>query len=1357
MKKRIASILLALCLIFAMMPVTAFAASSQPVYVAFTSDVHSKTTNASDSGHSPYRLNNWITKVSQSVGATFDNMVFCGDNADGTGASSGNDFWNKVQTVMDVAAANAGLKGSGLFLAGNHEWENGNLGSTSHSAAQKIQKVGTKVITDNYVLYLFGASSSSQSNNGFKDADISALDTYLSGAPTDRPIFITSHFPIHKFSSRSTKNADKMIDTLNKYGDKLDLYFIWGHNHSQGDNNYDKFFVDNDQLLNKTIKFVYCAAGSMCDSEYYDGKSGNIKGKGLVAKIVDGRVESLTYYGKEFSVVGSAYKPVYSQKPDTNNVTWSLNNGVLTISGTGAMEDYSAQGSPWYASADSITSIVVQKGITRIGAHAFYGCSKAVSASIANTVTSIGNSAFYHCQKLESITIPSSVTSIDHHAFNSCYSLAKIQIPSSVNSIGNRLFMNCVGLTEVSLTNSLNVITEGMFSNCETLPFVEIPASVTTIGISAFSGCEVMKEIVLPTSVKSIGKLAFQDCYGLETVVIPASVTSIGENIFNASPEVTDVYFGGTKTAWNALDCDVPEDCLVHYSTTSSKNHWQHKTIDATCKEQGYTADVCGCGYIRNKVSTGGSLGDHDWSTWLTTESATCSKEGTQRRDCNVCDAYETRKVGQLSHQYQTVVTAPTCTQQGYTTYTCSCGHSYVDNYVSETGHKHNAKVTAPTCTQQGYTTHTCYCGDSYVDTYVDALDHEKITDNGYAATCTKDGRTDGEHCERCGVVFTKQETISKLGHAWDSWETTQNATCSQEGVQRRDCSRCEAYETKKIEKLEHQYKSIVTAPTCTAKGYTTYTCGTCADNYTANEIAALGHSWDAGKVTTEPTEENTGIRTYTCKNCGETKTEVIPPLDHTHKYTSKVTAPNCTAKGFTTYTCSCGDAYIADEIPALGHKEVTDKGFVATCTTDGLTNGTHCDRCNTVLTAQTTIAALGHSWGAGKVTTEPTEEKTGIRTYTCEACGETKTEIIPVLEHKHAYEAKVTAPTCTEKGYTTYSCACGDNYTGDETPAAGHDYVIGKCTVCGAADPDYKPEEEQFELYGANMLLGNNLAINFYIDPDYLVADEDYYAVVTKSYADGREDLELIIEDDEWEEVYNMYRVSLDKIAAKEMADEITVVIYNDEDEQVSEIWVDSVRDYTMRMLEKEEAKDDPNEEQLALYVEMLNYGAAAQVHFNYNEDDLANNELTTAQKAYGLSNVKMEDFRVKGIGYVGTNLTLESNILMNFFFNNIPAEHDDMYAIATYTDHYGEAKQIKVEGEDFVQHNSTTWKISVAGLVIADCRKLVTLQICEADGDVITSVTDSIESYTARMDGDGPLYVAIMNFAVAAYNSFH
>ena len=91
------------------------------------------------------------------------------------------------------------------------------------------------------------------------------------------------------------------------------------------------------------------------------------------------------------------------------------------------------------------------------------------------------------------------------------------------------------------------------------------------------------------------------------------------------------------------------------------------------------------------------------------------------------------------------------------------------------------------------------------------------------------------------------------------------------------------------------------------------------------------------------------------------------------------------------------------------------------------------------------------------------------------------------------------------------------------------------------------------------------------------------------------------------------------------------------------------------------------------------------------------------------------------------------------------------------SFTDHYGKAKEVKIAGKDFVKFNSTTWKVSVAGLVVADCRQPVEVKVYDASDAVIASVTDSIESYTARMNGDGPLYVAIMKFAVAAYNYFH
>ena len=151
-----------------------------------------------------------------------------------------------------------------------------------------------------------------------------------------------------------------------------------------------------------------------------------------------------------------------------------------------------------------------------------------------------------------------------------------------------------------------------------------------------------------------------------------------------------------------------------------------------------------------------------------------------------------------------------------------------------------------------------------------------------------------------------------------------------------------------------HSYKAVVTAPTCTEKGYTTHTCA-CGNSYVDTYVDALGHAWDNGKVTKEPTETETGVKTFTCTRCGETKTEVIPALSHEHSYKDVVTAPTCTAKGYTTHTCACGDSYV-----------------------------------------DTYTDALGHAWDNGKVTKEPTETETGVKTFTCTRCGETKTETIP-------------------------------------------------------------------------------------------------------------------------------------------------------------------------------------------------------------------------------------------------------------------------------------------------------------------------------------------------------------------------
>ena len=195
----------------------------------------------------------------------------------------------------------------------------------------------------------------------------------------------------------------------------------------------------------------------------------------------------------------------------------------------------------------------------------------------------------------------------------------------------------------------------------------------------------------------------------------------------------------------------------------------------------------------------------------------------------------------------------------------------------------------------------------------------------------------------------------------------------------------------------EHSYTAVVTAPTCTAKGYTTHTCS-CGDSYVDTYTDALGHAWDNGKVTKPATETETGVKTFTCTRCGETKTEVIPALSHEHSYKAVVTDPTCTAKGYTTHTCSCGDSYV-----------------------------------------DTYVDALGHAWDNGTVTKQPTATETGIKTFTCTRCSATKTETIP-------------AGSCPSAGFT--------DVPGEGNWAhAGIDYCVASGLMSGVGGNLFAPK----------------------------------------------------------------------------------------------------------------------------------------------------------------------------------------------------------------------------------------------------------------------------------------------------------
>ena len=316
------------------------------------------------------------------------------------------------------------------------------------------------------------------------------------------------------------------------------------------------------------------------------------------------------------------------------NLTWTLSDdGVLTISGTGAMTGYSSS-APWYSSRSSITSVIISDGVTSIGYWAFMGCSHLTSVTIGNSVTSIGGDAFFLCTSLTSVTIPNSVTSIGNGAFFGCSSLPVVDnlryadtylveavdtplssytIKEGTKWIGNGAFSGCSSLTSIEIPNSVTSIGEEAFSGCSGLTSIEIPNSVTSIGSNAFSnvlniayngtatgapwgakcingyvdgylvysdesktniaGCSVSAiEIVIPNTVTSIGNHAFSYCRSLTSVTIPNSVTSIGNYAFSGCSSLTSVTIPNSVTSIgnNAFDgCSSLTSVTIPNSVTS--------------------------------------------------------------------------------------------------------------------------------------------------------------------------------------------------------------------------------------------------------------------------------------------------------------------------------------------------------------------------------------------------------------------------------------------------------------------------------------------------------------------------------------------------------------------------------------------------------------------------------------------------------------------------------------------------------------------------------------------------------------------------------------------------------------------
>ncbi len=553
---------------------------------------------------------------------------------------------------------------------------------------------------------------------------------------------------------------------------------------------------------------------------------------------------------------------------------------------------------------------------------------------------------------------------------------------------------------------------------------------------------------------------------------------------FNESHVAMGDFFGNGEAVF-----DVPSLNDTAYGKEDVHTHeYGFRTYPPTCHEDGYTVYTCDCGdsYVGNIVP---SLG-HSYA--MERKEPTCEEDGYVRRFCNRCgDSYD-EILPALGHNLDTQAVPPSCEEDGYLRRYCNNCGAFYDEIYPATGHNWDDGVVTvqPTEFSVGEKVYTCYnCGEKKAET-LPRLEHfHDLVATVTPPTCTEEGYT--TYTCYCGLYYT-DDYLSPTGHNY--LEDSREPTCTEDGYKGAFCEYCGEGGSEIIPAHGHSYQPKEVPPTCTEDGRIFHVCEYCGNNYSEAGLPATGHTWDDGAITVEPTEETEGEQIFTCKVCGKTQTVILPTLAHTHKHETIVTPPTCEKEGFTTYTCKCGDSFIGETVPALGHS-FEESTIPPTCTEEGALLFT-CKNCGRV--DSKVLPPMGHSYevayteptctesGFATYTchcgdsyvadyvdptghdfaltsaVEPTCEEGGVYTFECSNCGLSYTETLP--PNGHAYTAKVTPPTCEEEGFTTYACEnCGVAYTDDSVPALGHSFgdwkevAPGKeertCANCGETE----------------------------------------------------------------------------------------------------------------------------------------------------------------------------------------------------------------------------------------------------------------------------------------------------------------
>lgn len=657
-----------------------------------------------------------------------------------------------------------------------------------------------------------------------------------------------------------------------------------------------------------------------------------------------------------------------------------------------------------------INSLSLPSSIERVKSGAFWKASNLKNVTFADKgkgLKTIGMYAFADCSSLESIDLSnSSITEIPENAFSNCTSLKTVKLPSTVTKIADDAFADCKKLEEIQgLSNcKISEIGKDAFAGCYNLKTFDISsATITSLPDTICSNMYALTSIHLPKTLTSIGTSALEGCKKLEEItgISDCKLTSIGANAFASCSALKEVDL--SKSSFTAL----PTSAFAKDTALTSVK------LPDSLTEIGEKAFV-GCGAME-KIDLS--------NTKLTTIGKNAMAEMNDLMYINLPDTV--KNVGQSAFDISVPLDSsdtafmPTIISENVN----PLDVGYTDNNISpwkrrQVIFRDNAfTVRFDGNGSDGTTANEPFFG--YVGTKV-TIPACKYKKKGYLFTgwnTKKDGsgtayKAGTKTADTISVLYAQWKkakfkvTLSfpggtytnRSGSRWqDSYSFTYTFTSLTDSnylpfggnMSKPDCSFVGWYTdedyTKRVEKL------TINNTTDNMILYAKW-----SDSHT--------HSWDSGVVTKQPTCTEAGTKTYTCTSCGKTKTTEIAATGHQHT-------------------------------------EIRNKKE-ATCKAEGYTGDTYCTDCETKVSSGQEIPKTDHTWDNGKVTTEATCEHTGVRTYTCSVCGETKEEETPKTDHTYDDGTVTKKPTCIETGIKTYTCTVCQKTKTEEIPATGHQHT---------------------------------------------------------------------------------------------------------------------------------------------------------------------------------------------------------------------------------------------------------------------------------------------------------------------------